>query len=165
MDHQDQPPATEPLRLTYAQLAARLGISNDAARQLVRRRRWPRIRPNHPGQPAVALVPEDELAGERWRIEDDPSNRALDRPSPAAPTGDDRLLIAQAVAALEAAVMTMTVELAAERSRADRAEQGRDAERGRADLLRERIEALQAELAVLRAADPPRRPWWRRWRR
>jgi hypothetical protein len=49
------------LRLTYAEIAARLGISGDAARQLVRRRGWRRIVPNRLGAPTTVIVPEDEL--------------------------------------------------------------------------------------------------------
>jgi hypothetical protein len=55
------------LRLTYAQLAARLRISGEAARQLVRRRQWRRIQPNRTGAPAIIVVPDEELAAESWR--------------------------------------------------------------------------------------------------
>ena len=49
-------------------------------------------------------------------------------------------------AALDAAV----ADIRTERSRADRAEQGRDGERARADALRDQLDALQAELGTLR---------------
>lgn len=55
------------LRLTYAEIASRLRISGDAARQLVRRRGWLRIVPNRRGATTTVIVPESELAGERWR--------------------------------------------------------------------------------------------------
>jgi hypothetical protein len=82
----EQPPTTGDgtLRLTYHQIAARLGISGEAARQLVRRRKWQRIKPNRLGAPAIVVVPEDELAGEHWR-EDHATSRTtgvLPRPRP-----------------------------------------------------------------------------------
>lgn len=49
--------------MTYAEIADRLGISGEAARQLVRRRGWRRIMPNHPSAPAIIVVPPDELEG------------------------------------------------------------------------------------------------------
>jgi hypothetical protein len=39
----EQSSKDEPLRLTYAALGARLGISPDAARMLARRRDWHRV--------------------------------------------------------------------------------------------------------------------------
>jgi hypothetical protein len=75
-------------RLTYAQIADRLGITGDAARQLVRRRGWRRIMPNYPGAPAVIVVPEDELGAEQWRQDraTSPSEAGATPPSEAAPT-------------------------------------------------------------------------------
>jgi len=58
--------------MTYAEIAAALRISGDAARQLVRRRGWSRTLGNHPGAVAVINVPADELAAESWR-EDRPT--------------------------------------------------------------------------------------------
>jgi hypothetical protein len=68
-DTEVRPPLTGvgELRLTYATIAARLGITADAARQLVRRRGWRRIKPNRLGAPATIIIPEDELAAEQWR--------------------------------------------------------------------------------------------------
>jgi hypothetical protein len=67
------PTAPGELRLTYAELAARLRISGEAARQLVRRRHWRRIQPNRMGAPAIVVVPDEEFAAESWR---------QDRPTP-----------------------------------------------------------------------------------
>jgi hypothetical protein len=70
MPHESGEPATTGdvgARLTYAQIAERLGISGEAARQLVRRRGWRRILPNRQGAPAVIVVTDDELAAEQWR--------------------------------------------------------------------------------------------------
>src|SRR6516162_7572801 len=57
------------LRLTYAQLGARLAISPDAARMLARRRAWQRIAPNRRGAPVVVVVSAEALEGEQWRTE------------------------------------------------------------------------------------------------
>ena len=57
----ERSPTDVGLRLTYAEIADRLEISGDAARQLVRRRGWRRIVPNRLGAPTTVIVPEDEL--------------------------------------------------------------------------------------------------------
>ena len=54
--------------------------------------------------------------------------------------------LADAHATLQAATATATERRAAQ------AEQGRDAERTRADVLRDRVEAREADLALIRAA-------------
>jgi hypothetical protein len=60
------PPATDGvLRLTYDQIGGRLGMTADAARQLARRKGWPRTRPNHIGEPVVVSVPATELPDEQ----------------------------------------------------------------------------------------------------
>jgi len=64
------PPGDE--RLTYAQLADRLGISRAAAQILVRRRGWQRIQGTHPRAPAVIVVPTEALAAEKWRQREAP---------------------------------------------------------------------------------------------
>jgi hypothetical protein len=50
----------ETLHLTYAELAERLGIEREAARQLVKRKRWPKWKGND-GQLKVS-VPEEALS-------------------------------------------------------------------------------------------------------
>ena len=59
----------ELLRLTYAQIGDRLGISSDAARMLARRRGWTRQAPNRRGAPVFVLVAEQALVDEQWRTE------------------------------------------------------------------------------------------------
>jgi hypothetical protein len=59
------------LRLTYAQIAERLGISADAARMLARRRGWMRQVPNRRGAPVFVVVREDALEAEQWRTADE----------------------------------------------------------------------------------------------
>ena len=136
-------------RLTYAELATRLGISGDAARQLTRRRGWQRTRGNFPGAPAVILVPVDDLAAEQWR--DDrptpPTDRPTDRPtSPyeGGATPPDTGLLTRGLTALEDAVSVLREQL-------QRSEAGREAERQRADDLRAQIDVLNAEMVVMRA--------------
>jgi hypothetical protein len=137
-------------RLTYAELATRLGISGDAARQLTRRRGWQRTRGNFPGAPAVILVPVDDLAAEQWR--DDrptpPTDRPTDRPTSPYERGatpPDTGLLARGLATLEDAVSVLREQL-------QRSEMGREVERRRADDLRAQIDVLNAEMAVMRAA-------------
>ena len=132
-------------RLTYAELATRLGISGDAARQLTRRRGWQRTRGNFPGAPAVILVPVDDLAAEQWR--DDrptpPDNRPTS-PYEVGATPPDTGLLARGLAALEDAVSVLREQL-------QRSEAGREAERQRADDLRAQIDALNTEMVMMRA--------------
>jgi hypothetical protein len=52
------------MRMTYDEIAKRLGISGEAARQLVRRRGWRRIMPNHPNAAAIIVVPDEGLRRE-----------------------------------------------------------------------------------------------------
>jgi DNA repair exonuclease SbcCD ATPase subunit len=148
-DDREQPP-TDGLRLTYAAIAGRLGISGEAARQLVRRRGWRRIIPNRQGAPAIIIVPEDELAAEQWR--QSRSDRATspdegDTPPDVRPTSSD-------TAILEAEISRLSTLLGAAGERADRAEQrsvAADADRRQADI---RIEAAEADR---RQADADRR--------
>ena len=161
-------------RLTYAQLAERLGISGDAARQLVRRRGWRRIMPNYPGAPAVIVVPEDELGAEQWRQDrggTPPSDAGATLPCEAAPTPS------YDISALEGAVASLTERAEAAETRADRAEARADQaialagrtvaqladaqaaladERVRADQVRAQVDELRAQLAKLREDDAAR---------
>jgi hypothetical protein len=138
------------LRLTYAMIADRLGISGDAARMLVRRRGWQRIQPNRKGAPTVVVVTQDELTGELWRQERTFPDVRGTTPDIGADKGEqranegERALLAGALAALEDAVAALREQLV-------RAEQGRDGERQRADDLRAQIDVLNAELVVVRA--------------
>jgi len=131
-------------RFSYAELANRLGISGDAARQLVRRRGWQRVRGNFPGAPAIILVPEDDLTAEQWR--GDRPTPPVDRPTPPYESGatpPDTGLLARGLAALEDAIAVLREQLEAERrqvqvanGRADKAEAAVAGERSRSDVLR-----------------------------
>ena len=149
-DNAGQSP-TDGLRLTYAAIASRLGISGEAARQLVRRRGWQRIIPNKPGAPATIVVPEDELAAEQWR---------QDRPDRATfpDEGDTSPNNVRATHPdsphLEAEISRLTASLAAADERAAKAEQRAEA----ADADR-RQAAMRADIADSdrRQADADRR--------
>jgi hypothetical protein len=124
--------------LTYAQIASRLGITTDAARLLVRRRGWQRIKPNRLGAPAIVIVSDDALDAEDWR--DRPSPGVETDPDPASPgvtSGDPG---SEAVIALREAVAVLTEALQRAEARADMAVT-------RADELREAIAVLEARLA------------------
>lgn len=120
--------------MSYPELAEARRITTSSAIRLVLRRGWRRQKDNQGIM--RALVPQ------KWS-----------EPAPGKdvdPSADFR----QAIEALEASVATLSAraeeaERAAqtERERANRAEVARRAEYSRADLLRERIDALRADLA------------------
>jgi DNA repair exonuclease SbcCD ATPase subunit len=133
--------------VSFADLAQRRGISRAAASKLVRRHGWRRQTDNQ-GR-VLILVPE----------------AALDRPSVRPPPSDDDTasvrpsvgggmarLAAGALAALEDAVAALREQLDAANARAERAEADRAEERQRADDLRDRLNAMQEQLADAHAA-------------
>jgi hypothetical protein len=109
---QRSPNVGEQLRLTYAEIAARLSISGDNARVLVRRRGWFRIVPNRKGQPTVVVVSEADLAAEQRA-------RTTGQQTPPTSADNGGLGLGELVALLD---RTQTRLVDAER-RADRAEQ------------------------------------------
>jgi len=137
------------LRLTYADIAQRLGISGDNARVLVRRRGWFRIIPNRKGQPTIVLVSEADLDAEQ-------QNRKSPHVPPAS-ADNGQAGLSELVALLD---RTQTKLVAAERradaaeQRAERAEQGAQEATQRADRLEAEIAAARsrARWARLRAA-------------
>jgi hypothetical protein len=156
--------------MTYAEIASALRISGDAARQLVRRRGWPRTLGNHPGAVAIINVPADELAAEAWR-EDRPTP-SNDRPispnevgatSPGLPPTLPHEMIEAALAAIKAAHASEVTALreraeASERDKlamqalADRAlAQSADAA-ARTDRLSEQLAEARRDLAAAEAA-------------
>ena len=133
--------------VSFADLAQRRGISRAAASKLVRRHGWRRQTDNQ-GR-VLILVPEV----------------ALDRPSVRPPPGDDDTasvrpsvgggmarLAAGALAALEDAIARLHEQLDVANARAERAEVDRAEERQRADDLRDRLTAMQEQLADAHAA-------------
>lgn len=118
--------------VTYAELAARLGITEDSAKRLVRRRKWPRKTAND-GKMRID-VPVDRLDVAPDSPEDTPPVSPGD--SPAGRPGDDS---AVTIARLEAEISGLKALVEAERARADATAADRD-----------------------RWHDLAMRPWWRR---
>lgn len=121
--------------MSFSELAATRRIATSSAIKLVKRRGWRCQKDNHGTM--RALVPPEWSEPARSKDFD--------------PGG----LVTHAISALEASVSALreraeTAEQAArlERERADRAVQSRDAERQRANSLRDRIDALRADLAA-----------------
>jgi len=118
--------------LTYAELAARLGVKPESARRLTQRRKWQRTIGND--GTARVLVPIDALPS--------PVTSPRDKDAPASTdTGDDGGDIAPVVtpdnltvvAVLEAQIDGLKALVAAEAKRADAAEADRDAWRRHAE--------------------------------
>ena len=125
--------------MSYTELAEARRITTSSAIKLVLRRGWRRQKDNHGNM--RALVPP------KWS-----------EPAPGRDF-DPGAQLAETIAALEASVSALqeraeAAERAArsERERANRAEVARKAEYSRADLLRERIDMLRADLADAEAA-------------
>ena len=120
--------------MSYAELAEARRITASSASRLVVRRGWRRQKDNHGIM--RALVPP-----EWWE-------------PPPGKASDPGVYVSEAISALEQAVEAMreraeAAERAAqtERERADRAIQARDGELMRGNALRDRIDALRADLA------------------
>ena len=178
--------------LTYDQLAERLGIGRQSARQLAMRKRWPR-KPGNDGLARVA-VPADALTrpearnGTRTEARPEARNRTRHatrteagsdtRPEAASEAVDEAPALRVTVARLEEQVVALKDRVAEGEKRADelRAERDRwaaevaDLARRFAQLAQDagaRESALRDELAARRATVPsvaqePHRPWWRR---
>jgi hypothetical protein len=121
--------------MSFSELAATRRIATSSAIKLVKRRGWRCQMDNHGTM--RALVPPE------WS--EPAAGREFD------PGG----LVTHAINALEASVAALKERAEAaeqatrtERERADRAVQSRDAERQRANSLRDRIDALQADLTA-----------------
>ena len=117
--------------LTYAELAELRGITRKAAIRLTQRHQW-RRQPGNDGATRV-FVPADIARRQTPRDGGTPDD------------GDGTPFHAKALAALEGAVAALREQL-------ERAEAGREAERSRADVLRERVADLQRELDTVRSA-------------
>jgi hypothetical protein len=178
------------LRLTYRELAHRLGLTPDGARFLARRRMWP-IENSNDGR-KVIIVAEAELATEAERTAGDrgmnggssPDDRRMNGTKEAEEEADNVLLaelrvrldkveheavrLRQQVADLRVQLATAQAEREAARAVAiadvatARAEvEAKDAVLAAKDHV---IDELKAMLGELRAElTEARRPWWRRW--
>lgn len=167
--------------LTYAELAERIGITGESARNLVRRKRWLR-RPGNDGVQRIG-VPADYLAE---RAADPPTHGDDDAPTMPTAIEDTE---APTVAAMEAHIATLREMVAKaegtashERARADAAEARATGAHDRADRIatelhdlaqrfastvedgRTRERDLESKLdAARRETEAHRaRPWWRR---
>ena len=163
----ERSPGDVGLRLTYAEIAERLGISGDAARQLVRRRGWLRIVPNRRGATTTVIVPEDDMAGEQRR-DTYPADEGGTTPDGnrlelrLALTTVDRLSQQLAEAAAKVDQAERRADQAMER--ADRAEARADASSSRANSLQSDLDMARAQattahdaLRTLRQADDARK--------
>ena len=169
---------SDTLWLTYAELAERLDITGDSARNLVRRRGWPR-KPGNDGTQRIG-IPKEYL-----------DERATDEATPAPPimvpiipppeVDLTEAIEGATVAALEGHIETLKEIVDRERERTAEERARADRERDRADAERDKAEAAAAKLAVVRAnsaeqaagfernmaelrtlVDGLQRPWWRR---
>jgi hypothetical protein len=150
--------------LTYAEAGQALGgISPEAARQLARRRNWPRRTPNAYGDKAMVLVPDETAADGPRRtavIRATTHDRADGRDRP------DVHAMLETIRMLREAADTANARLDAA------AEERRQLGEERRELLTALADARTAamisgsEAAALRAQFEllaVRRPWWRRW--
>jgi chromosome segregation ATPase len=140
--------------LTYDQLATLRRIDKPSAVKLATRNRW-RRRKGNTGQMQVCVPVHwfERAQGRADRYTDKSPDKYADR----ADIGADTSLQAGALAALENAVATLREQLDVANARAERAEADRSDERRRADDLRDRLIAMQEQLAdahaVLQAAE------------
>jgi hypothetical protein len=146
--------------LSYAELAARIGRSEIAARSLAQRKRWKRS-PGNDGKVRVT-IDEADLAdvakGDRRSTDRPPTNgigarvtdRPTDRPNP--------------IHELQAKLAVAQVQLAAAEARAADLQADRDAWRAQAERLATLTDQTKpgAPATVPSVALEPRRPWWRR---
>jgi ABC-type transporter Mla subunit MlaD len=176
----DSHPDTEAGRwLTYRQIADLRRISKASAERLVRRHKWRRQEDNQ--GVTRALVPPEWADAHPGRLTDSSPDIRRDGAPDITPSiaAFEAALAAMhgakdaAISTLREANATLREQLAQsvtlidgfreERDRAqaradhaeaarDRAEQGRDAGRAGADALRDRVEAREADLALIRAA-------------
>jgi hypothetical protein len=163
----------ETLSLTYGELADRLGIEREAARQLVKRKRWPKWKGND-GQLKVS-IPEEAL-----------SNRSSSGARPEDESGEDpadNRIEAGLLPVLNRHIERLEVQLDEALKRAgdrDEVAKERDLLVAQIEALRDsttiQVDALKAalaaaerdrdrwyEVATTPAPEPaPPRAWWRR---
>jgi hypothetical protein len=152
--------------LTYAEIAERFGLEREAARQLVKRRRWPKWKGND-GQVRVS-VPEDVLSD---RSETGPPQQEPGSEPVPDPVFDMSSVLSRHIERLEARFDAIRQEL---RQEIETLKQQRDTAAARAvdrDILAVQLDALKAALDAANqdrdrwhAAAAARRSWWP-WRR
>ena len=152
--------------LTYAEIAERFGLEREAARQLVKRRRWPKWKGND-GQVRVS-VPDDMLTD---RSETGSSPQEPGSGPASDPVLDTSSVLSRHIERLEARFDAVRHEL---RQEIETLRQQRDAAVARAadrDIIAVQLEAIKAALDAANqdrdrwhAAATARRSWWP-WRR
>jgi hypothetical protein len=154
--------------MTKAELARVRRISVASADRLIRRQGW-RRQPGNDGRVRV-LVPPSWASKSQSNPTDTEPPDPTDRIEYPTDTSSEISLLEATVAVLReqqdheragwaeerlrriVVIDGLRTERDAERARADRAEQGREGERSRADALRDRIDAMQAQIATATAA-------------
>ena len=144
--------------MAFADLADARRISKASAIKLVRRHGWRRQRDNKGNVLALVPLPWAQDTGDAER-DNPPDSLRYSTPDSTADISHAISSLEAAIAALrtrsEADLATITAlhaQIETERQRADRAEQGREDERARADALRDRLNVMQAQLADAHAA-------------
>jgi hypothetical protein len=171
--------------LTYAEIAETLGIGGDSARNLVRRKRWPR-QPGNDGLTRVG-VPIEHIEAAKADVAINPPS---DPPADGGVDGDHAItILTQHINRLELDIQNLKQERDAERSElkaeivALKGERDaalargsdRDAIAVQVDALRAVLESEEARaeewkavadrFALLAEAAEARRSWWSPWRR
>ena len=151
---------------TYAEIAERFGLEREAARQLVKRRRWPKWKGND-GQVRVS-VPEDALSD---RSESGPSMQESGSRPVSDPGSDILSVLSRHIERLEAQLDAVRQEL---RQEIETLKRERDAAVARGfdrDIIAVQLDALKAALDAAHSdrdrwhqAAIARRSWWP-WRR
>jgi hypothetical protein len=176
------------LSLTYGELADRLGIEREAARQLVKRRGWPKWKSNEDQQvrvsvpeqwltsrPETGFRPDDETGAEPVENRVEPGvlsvlTRHIERLE--AQLDEAQKRAGEIALERDEAVSAAVAERDTARSERDAARSERDRVQAEKDIVTTQVEALRAALAAAEqdrdrwhqaATNQPRR-WWQ-WRR
>jgi chromosome segregation ATPase len=148
--------------LTYRQLAAHWKTTPEAARARSRRGNYQR-RTNNIGAVEILVDLDAPVPEARQKAQDGQTRTATPSNTPDMETPP--AATAEALAAIEAHVVTLKDQLAQAEARADKYEHQIDAERERvADLTAQLLRLTSELLDAKKAAEPPalRRSWWQR---
>lgn len=158
--------ADDALKLTYRELAERLGISPDAARMKAKRAvkagRWAIIPGNHPNDPVRVEMPADD-AGSPNAIGGEQATRSTgERKGRTIPRTDAETL-ATALQTAQARIAELTDQLSAEKDQHRQAAIELAQATTKVDFLEAELARLAAEADELRDdLRAVRRTWWQR---
>lgn len=158
--------ADDALKLTYRELAERLGISPDAARMKAKRAvkagRWAIIPGNHPNDPVRVEMPADD-AGSPNAIGGEQATRSTgERKGRTIPRTDAETL-ATALQTAQARIAELTDQLSAEKDQHRQAAIELAQATTKVDFLEAELARLAAEADELRDdLRAARRTWWQR---